>query len=158
MQTPYVLLLEDDFLWDKSVLQDFIQVMQLHPYLDVVGGRAGLHFAGFMKVQNQTLFLVKVPLLFISSTLLKGFLFIENCTVGIFSNYWSVITSSCLSIFLIHQIILELFQGEHGLLEGTDVINGVKGKACGIVDFVPNFFLARTETLMNLQWHNELKV
>lgn len=55
-----MLLLDDDFLWDIAVLHDFIYVMELHPYLDIVGGRAGLHFAGFLKVHNQTLFLVKV--------------------------------------------------------------------------------------------------
>ena len=38
------------------------------------------------------------------------------------------------------------------------MINGIIGRPCEVVDFVPNFFLARTETLMNLQWHNGLKV
>lgn len=29
---------------------------------------------------------------------------------------------------------------------------------CVLVDFVPNFFLAKTESLLKLQWDNNLKV
>ena len=32
------------------------------------------------------------------------------------------------------------------------------GPPCVLVDFVPNFFLARTDSLLRLQWDNNLKV
>ena len=58
----YVLLLDDDFLWDPKILTHFVHVMHLHPHLDLVGGRAGLDFSGLMRTMHDTLFLIKVNL------------------------------------------------------------------------------------------------
>lgn len=110
VQTRYMLLLDDDFLWDPAVFDQFVRVMEEHPYLDLVGGRAGLHFAGFLHIFNSTLFLL---------------------------------------------------QGKHGILEDTTNLvanSDTPGMPCEVVDFVPNFFFARTDTIMSLQWHNSLKI
>eukprot|EP00026_Physarum_polycephalum_P013780 Phypoly_transcript_14221.p1 GENE.Phypoly_transcript_14221~~Phypoly_transcript_14221.p1 ORF type:complete len:247 (+),score=37.60 Phypoly_transcript_14221:201-941(+) len=122
VETMYVLLLDDDFLWDSKILTHFLHVMRLHPHLDLVGGRAGLDFSGLMYTLRDTLFLVK---------------------------------------------------GNRGVLEGTALpiltprdpgVNYPEpnlsdmGPPCVLVDFVPNFFLARTDSLLKLQWDNNLKV
>ena len=133
----YVLLLDDDFLWDPKILKHFANVMQLHPHLDLVGGRAGLDFSGLMHTVHETLFLVKVP------------------------------------SYLLYTFELTTVQGNRGVLEGTSLPiltprdPGIDypepafsdmGPPCVLVDFVPNFFLARTDSLLKLQWDNNLKV
>eukprot|EP00026_Physarum_polycephalum_P005593 Phypoly_transcript_05628.p1 GENE.Phypoly_transcript_05628~~Phypoly_transcript_05628.p1 ORF type:complete len:606 (-),score=86.45 Phypoly_transcript_05628:21-1838(-) len=118
VETMYVLLLDDDFLWGKNILSQFISVMERHPHLDLVGGRAGLDFAGLMQVHNNTLFLVKG-----NKGILEGTTFLTPKVNG-----------------------------------GADGIAEDFGSPCVMVEFVPNFFLARTDTLLKLQWDNNLKV
>lgn len=96
--TPLFLLLDDDFSWQPSLKENFLSVIEQHPQLDIVGGRAGLPFAGQFQVTNDTLFLVS---------------------------------------------------GEHATLEDVN---------CSLVDFVPNFFLGKTERVRQLAWDSELKV
>jgi len=121
VQSKYVLLLNDDFLWDQTILNHFIHVMQLHPHLDMVGGRADKEYAGILHLENETLYLV---------------------------------------------------EGNRGILEGTalpillprdpridypEPVFSDMGPPCVLVDFVPHFFLARTESLLKLQWDTNLK-
>lgn len=100
--STHVLLLDDDFSWRPEIIPWFIRVMNNYPWLDMVGGRAGLNFAGKFIVDNQTE------------------------TLFLINEYYKLLNNSGV---------------------GT----------CYLVDFVPNFFLAKTKTLLSLMWDNRLK-
>ncbi len=56
--TPLFLLLDDDFSWRATLVLEFLSVLQKHPYLDIIGGQAGLPFAGKLQVSGKTLLLM----------------------------------------------------------------------------------------------------
>lgn len=97
--TPYVLLLDDDFSWDASIIPKFLKVFNYHQDMDIIAGRAGLDFAGLLIGNGEDLFLVK-------------------------DNY------------------------------GFTNRSGIN---CQLVDFVPNFFIAKTASLLMILWDNHYR-
>lgn len=57
--TPFVMLLDDDLVWNDNTLPQLIEVMESHPELDLVAGEIGGNFAGLMHAQNELLYLMK---------------------------------------------------------------------------------------------------
>ncbi len=91
--------MDDDYSFRSDLIEAFTRVLNAHPGLDIVAGRAGLHFAGQMTVYEESLYLL---------------------TYSNHSQY----------------------------LDDVD---------CYLVDFVPNFFLARTDSIQRMKWDSQVQ-
>ena len=96
--TPYIVVADDDFSWKQNIIPDFIKSMASNPTADLIGGKAGLDFAGLLVDKGEELFLVQ-----------------DN--IGHSNN---------------------------------------SGMYCQWVDFVPNFFIAKTTSVLKVLWDNRL--
>lgn len=89
--------------WNQKIIGHFIQAMQIHPHLDLIGGNyrptGDGDFSGLFHFENETLFIVKVDL-FLFEPLISFYSYlIPLILVLSFSFSLSSSNSHCLALF-----------------------------------------------------------